>query len=356
MKENESYDVCIVGGGLGGSTLAFNLSSKLDVCIVEKKPFEELGSDPCGNAVHKSWFDSDGIGPKPSDFGAVASEVDSIEVHFPEEKWRSNLPPGRTGFIIDKKKYVRSALEASLDDGADLFQGSAKPVYEDGGVRGVKVDGKKLRAEVYVDASGPSAVLRTQFFPNPKGALFRGYREIVDRRLPEESLHGFQDGPNSAFWAFPMGERTNVGGAAFRDGVKLKKGTEKLKNKLGFGEGEVLEADFGSILSYRPIDLVRGNTIAIGDAGFTVNPVTGGGIGPTVKASNILAETLKKGDSPTDFQDKYREEVAGGYERNYQLSRLFLKLQPLLWKRATKWALKMFYGGKKVEEKSEKHN
>lgn len=352
MNENEKYDICIVGGGLAGSTLSFNLGSKLNACIVEKKPLDELGSDPCGNAVHRSWFNSNKIKPKPFDFNAVASEVNSIDVHFPGERWQSYLSSNRTGLVIDKEKYVRNTLEASLNNGSDMLQGNAEPIYKDGRVQRIEVDGKKVKAEVYVDASGPSAVLRNHYLPNPKGSLFRGYREIINCQLSEKSFHGFQNGPNSAFWAFPMGERTNIGGAAFRNGVKLKESTKKLKNKLGFDDAEILRSDFGSIPSYRPINMVRENMVAIGDAGFTVNPITGGGIGPTVKASNILAEVLKKDISPKEFQEKYLEEVAKEYEKNYRLSRLFLKLQPLLWKQAAKWALKIFYGGRKVKDRS----
>lgn len=346
----EDYDICIVGGGLAGSVLASNLSPQFDLCIVEKKRIDDLGSDPCGNAVHRSWFDSDGIAPTPPDFGAVCTEADSIFVHLDGERWRADLSPERRGLVIDKEKYVKGALESALDLGTDFIRGNAKPVFEDGKVRKLKADGTAIEARVYVDASGMSAVLRNNFLSVPKGAFFQGYREILDHGLSQESWHVFQDDPDSVFWAVPMGSRTNIGGAVFRDGVRLKRDIKRLKSRLGFEGTEILEADFGSIPSYRPIELVHGNTVAIGDAGFTVNPITGGGMGPTVRSANILAETFKNGENLENFQHRYLQEVASGYEKNYLLSRFLLSLQPFFWKRVARWALKKFYGGTKVEE------
>lgn len=90
--------------------------------------------------------------------------------------------------------------------------------------------------------------------------------------------------------------------------------------------------------------------MAIGDAGLTANPLTGGGIGPTMRAANLLANALQDGEDLEKFQRKYMTEVASGYERNYYLSRALLRLQRLVPERVARWAFKKFYGGKPVED------
>lgn len=346
-----AYEVCIAGCGIAGSTLALNLASDFDVCVIERKPIGKLGCKPCGNSVHRAWFEFDGVEPKPSDFDAVSSAVDSIDLCLSGIRMRADLPQERTGLVLNKRRYVRRSLEASLDGGSDFIQGRAEPVLANGKVREVRADGKKVKAEVYVDASGVSAVMRKHFLPTPSGAFFRGYRETVDGELEEKSWHVYQDGPGSAFWASPSGKKTNIGGVAFRDGAKLKNGVRRLKNEIGLEVKEVLDSGFGSIPSHRPVPLVHENVVSIGDSGFTANPLTGGGIGPSVKTSNLLAYSLRRNEGLGNFEEKYLEEVAGSYERNYWLSRLLLKLQPLIWKRVAMWAFEKFYGGKLLEAK-----
>lgn len=345
MKE-ERYDVCIVGAGLAGSTLAYLLSEERGVCIIEKKPIEDLGFDACGNAVHKNWFTSNKTRPKPSEFDAVATEIDKISLNLSEKRMEKKLEDGRKGIEIDKSKFVKGAFNSSLDHGTDFIRGGADPVFNGSEMEKVNVNGTSVEADVFVDASGVSAVLRNHFFKTPDGSLFRGYREIVDSELSEKRWNAFQYDSNAAYWAFPLDSKTNVGGVVFRDDADLTVGVQYIKKKLGLSNSKVEDASFGTVPSYKPIDLVYGNVVAIGDAGFTVNPITGGGIGPTVKATNILANSLKNGDGVKKFEERYLNQVGNGYKKNYWLRMLYFKLQPLFWRQVASWAFSKLYGGK----------
>lgn len=165
---------------------------------------------------------------------------------------------------------------------------------EDSKVLNLKTGGGKITARVYIDASGVDALLRKHFREITSGCFFTGYSEVVGRELGDGTCHVFQKDPNCAFWVFPKGSKTNIGGGFFReDDTDLKTEIGKLKKDLGL-EGEVLDSGYAPLPSAKPIDLVYRNTVAIGDAGVTVNPLTGGGIGPTLKAVTILADTLRK--------------------------------------------------------------
>lgn len=350
MGEEESYEVCIVGAGLAGSTLAYNLAQDSDVCIVEKRKFEEVGSKPCGDAVHKTWFDGNGVEPKPAELDAVASRIKSIELDLPEETMKADLPPKRELLTINREKFIKNALKSSLDHGCDLFHGPAEPIFENGGVRKIEVGNREITAETYVDASGAQAILRKEFLPNNSDSFFRGYREIIDGELKDDSCHVLQTESSSAFWAFPRDGTTNVGGVAFRGSPDLRKGVQGVKKQLGLENGGIIDAGSGSVPSHKPIDLVHDNMVAVGDAGLTANPVTGGGIGPSIKASNILEKVLTDGMDLSEYQKLYLKKIASNYERNYYLSRLLLKLQKLFWKRAAKWAFQKFYGGEPISK------
>jgi flavin-dependent dehydrogenase len=75
------------------------------------------------------------------------------------------------------------------------------------------------------------------------------------------------------------------------------------------------------IPSFKPIRLVYNNLVAIGDAGFTINPITCGGIGPSIYTANMLAGNLKRGEGLGDFETKYWGLLGKKYLKLYYISR-----------------------------------
>ncbi len=349
MDEDLSCNVCIVGCGIAGSVLAYNLDPRISVIAIERKPLNSLGEDPCGNAVHKSWFDEDWIKPKPADFGAVASVTDSVRLNFPNEALEARLDQGREGIVLNKGDYVKGSLNRAIEDGVKLIQGVARPVLKYGKVNYINVDGRRVESDIYVDASGPAAVIRSNFFSLPQDALFKGYREIIECDHDIHAWQIYQFDRVSAYWAFPFERGLNLGGVAFGGDPDLKEGVEKVKEMWDWVDAKVNHSGYGWIISYKPIGLVYENLVAIGDAGVTVNPVTGGGIGPSVKAASLLAHYINSGESLEKFQKRYMKEIAGNYEKLYYSSRIMHNLQKFSWKRIAKWAFRKFYNGRPLE-------
>lgn len=343
-KNRKNYEICIVGCGIAGSTLAYNLTPDYDTCIIDKKSPERLGSKPCGNAVHKDWF-SDGVDPKPRDFDAVGTEIDSLRLNLPGEKTESRLDRERKGIALDKEKYIKGSLERALDKGAEFIQAKAEPEFNNGDVRGVEANGDAIDADIFVDASGTAASLRKNYKSLSEDAFFSGYREVIDSKPEDRVWDLYLKGGDLVLWTSPLGDRTIIGGIAFQDGRRLENKIGEKKRQLGLDGEEVLESGYGILPSHRPIDLVHGNTVAIGDAGLTVNPLTGGGIGPSVKTANLLSDTLKDGGDLEVFQERYFDEVADGFKKRYFMRRVFLKLMPHLWKPLAKWAHRNYYNG-----------
>ena len=129
------------------------------------------------------------------------------------------------------------------------------------------------------------------------------YREIreVKEQIAEPDLCEIylnqKLSPGGYSWIFPeSGTKVNVG-----LGVAMSKGFPNPKNQLynnvlsmPFFEGSsILSGGGGHVPTRRPIDCMVGNGILIvGDAACQVNPIHGGGMGPSMMGGIIAGETI----------------------------------------------------------------
>jgi hypothetical protein len=115
--KRKMYDVCIVGAGIAGSALAYNLCPSLKTCVIEKAEMSGLGKKPCGDAVHAWWFKG-GIEPKPERLNAVLQRIRRIELNLKGEKFSKELSGEREGIMIDRHKFVRGGLMRAVSSSA----------------------------------------------------------------------------------------------------------------------------------------------------------------------------------------------------------------------------------------------
>ncbi len=320
----ERYDVVIVGLGPAGSSLAYLLrKSGLKVAGFDVVDWNGLWGKPCGDAIGKHHFDETGM-PEPRG-EALRNKVEGIDIYSPSEKIR--LRVRGEGFIIDRNAYGRMLVEEAQSSGVDVHLKTfvKGPLFHGGKLVGIEY--KKLGsgaseeayASVVVDATGTSQVIRRKL-PKEWPANERlkqvdanlAYRRIVDLNQEIEDytyirIYVNQEiAPGGYWWYFPEGLNSVNAGLGVQHGRGYPHPKEIFEKKL-LHRRELqgitrVKSDAGAVVpTRRPANTLSwDNFVGIGDNGFTVNPVHGGGMGYAMAAaffaSKRIVEAAEKGD------------------------------------------------------------
>ncbi len=321
----EKFDLIVVGAGTGGCIAAKTLASAgLNICLVDRKEERSIGDKVCGDAVGKHHFDNLGLAyPKGEE---LQQDMLGVKIYSPDLKTVFLVGEGLTGFIINRHYFGQRLLKDAIDSGVVLLDSThvLEPIIENGFVKGVlarklKIGSKtELRGKVTIDASGFSAVIRSKLPPEigidqtiSKEDHVICYREIRELKEEIEEPEFFRMYLNQKaslggyYWIIPEeGTRVNVG-----IGVTAVENLPNPKSRLYkyalssplFENSTVIHGGGGYVPVRKPLDSHVGNGIVvIGDAACQVNPITGGGIGPSMMggkiAGAVITEALEKGE------------------------------------------------------------
>jgi geranylgeranyl reductase family protein len=325
----EKFDVIVIGAGTGGCLTAITAAKAgLKVCLIDRKPREEIGEKICGDAVGKHHFDNLGLAyPKGEELGL---RIAGVKIYSPDMKTVFEIKEQQLyGFILNRRMFGQRLVNEATDAGATLLDSTIiiEPTLKDGFVAGVTAKNTltqsktQLQSKVVVDASGFNAVLRKKLPPQigidlhvDNEDIEACHREIRQLKsgggldVETEFLELYLDmnvTPGGYTWIFPEGEnKVNVG-----LGVVMKKGFPNPKTQLythvlskpKFEGSTILNQGTWYLPTRRPLDCMTGNgVLVVGDAACQVNPVHGGGMGPSmtggVVAGQVIAEALEKDD------------------------------------------------------------
>jgi geranylgeranyl reductase family protein len=319
------YDVIVIGAGTGGATAARILaSSGFEVCLIDQKNKKKIGEKICGDAIGEHHFKNVGLEhPKGEE---LERHISGLKIFSPDLKNAFFLVgEGLPGFIINRYLFGQRLLNNALNAGANLFPSTRvlEPIIKNGFVKGVIAkDLKKglkteIKAKITIDASGVSAIIRKQLPPELGISLKVNredfevcYREIRELKgIIEESdlckiYINMQASPGGYYWIFPKKEKVvnvGLGVAGYKGFPNPKKQLyEHVISKPIFKDSRIIHEGGGIVPARRPIDSFVGNGIVIvGDAACMVNPIHGGGIGPSmlggIKAGEGIIDALEKG-------------------------------------------------------------
>jgi len=337
----EKFDVIVVGAGTGGCLAAKTTAEAgLKVCLIERKRKEEIGEKICGDALGEHHFKNLGL-EKPQG-GELEKRIEGIKIYSPDlETIFTIADKDFTGYMLNRRLFGQWLLKKALDGGAVLLDSTQclEPIIEEGFVAGVLVKDLKtgkslhLKGQVVLDASGFVGVIRRKL---PKKMRIENevanedveacYREI--RQLKQESentkyceLYFSQRvTPGGYTWTFPKsGAKVNAGLGICMRGKFPNPKNQFFKHVLTkpLFEGSLL-LDCGAWYdpTRRPLDNMVGDGVAIiGDAACLVNPIHGGGIGPSMLSGYLIGKTvieaLENGDvsqkSLWPYNRKYME-------------------------------------------------
>ena len=314
----EKFDVIVVGAGTAGCLAAKTTAEAgLKVCLVERKKREEIGEKVCGDALGEHHLKELNL-EKPQG-GELEKRIEGIKIYSPDlETIFTVKHEDFVGYLLNRRLFGQWLLKKALDEGAVLFDSTLclEPMVEKNFVTGVSArnlqTGKnvQLKGRVVVDASGFLAVVRRKLPKNMKienevanedvEACYREIRELKQQTSETRYCEIYLNQtvtPGGYTWIFPKsGAKVNAG-----LGVCMQKNFPNPKEQ--FYKHVLTKPMFeGSLLlnggawydpTRRPLDNMVGNGIAvIGDAACLVNPIHGGGIGPSMLSGHIVGKTI----------------------------------------------------------------
>ena len=354
----KKFDAIVVGAGTGGCLAAKTIAkADFDVCLIDRKKQEDIGEKICGDAIGKHHFDK--LGLRHPEGEELERKIVGVKIYSPNNETVFHVAGKELfGFILNRRFFGERLLNDAIDAGSTFLEltHTIEPILEDDYVTGVlardlKTERNlKFHGQVVVDASGFSAVLRKKL-PEKMGVdttvnnedVVVCYREIrrLRKQIPEEEfleLYLSQKvAPGGYSWIFPeRGERVNVGlGVAMLGRFPNPKSQlyDCVLSKPLFEGSALISGGAWYDPTRRPLDCMTENGIVIvGDAACQVNPIHGGGMGPSMMGGKLAGETiveaLEDGDVSREGLWAYNLRYLEGYgakQAGLDVFRLFLQ-------------------------------
>jgi geranylgeranyl reductase family protein len=337
------YDLIVVGAGTAGCLAAkTSAEAGLKVCIIERKSQREIGEKVCGDALGEHHLKA--LGLNPPQHGELERRIEGVKIYSPDlETVFTVKHEDFSGYLLNRRLFGQWLLKLALDENATLYDSTQclEPIIEKGYVVGVSAKNMKTSEKVrfdgktVVDASGFLAVIRRKL-PKEMGVeneissedVEACYREI--RQLKQESSDknyceiylNQKVTPGGYTWIFHKGgAKVNAGlGVCMRGKFPnpKKQFYEHILTKPLFEGSLLLDGGAWYDPTRRPLDNMVGNGVIItGDAACLVNPIHGGGIGPSMLsgylAGKTIVEALEKGDVSQEALWAYNVRYMEGY-------------------------------------------
>lgn len=333
------YDIVIAGCGMAGALAGLAaLKEDLKVCIIEQKKREFIGKKICGELMPQKI-----VGWLKTEFGISINyyPLKGLEISTLSEN-TSSLSPSRLRIeeplcTIDRWRFGQLMVDELLKRGAEVHRGTVKTLVIKNGVKGVKMGSRTVLGAVTIDCSGVSSVSRQ------KGALIgldsdvppcgMAYKEDVILEEPSNldcAVIQFHKKavPSGYVWLFPKSENClNVGvGGMVSDRALLRAVLRSAVERYLPKIKERSHAGFGVLPMGKPLPSMVGRGLLVcGDAACQLNPLTGEGIAPALRAGYLAGKTASRAVRNNDVS------VEGMWQYNCDFAREYGRVHaPLL--------------------------
>ena len=349
------YEIIISGGGPAGATAALAAARLgVRVLLIDKRSFPR--DKVCGDAVaRKSLGYARDLGlleqvlaaPHEPIGAAILGSPDGTTVRFD----LTETPPGggdRTcPHIVCRREIFDAVLYEAARREVDTIEG--RPVtdvmIEDGVVRGVACNNRRITAGVVIAADGYNSIIARKFGcyrfdPVRWYVATRAYYRGLDCPSRTVEVHFTADTLPGFLWMFPCGDgTTNVGlgmiqsdiksrGVSIRDVHEAVVQTPRFRDR--FKRAEQVDKIHGWTLPTPDFSRVihGAGFLLAGDAAGLVDPFSGEGIGNAMGsgmiAARVGADAVKRDDYSAQSLSEYpsllwRELDAGEIKLHYRL-------------------------------------
>lgn len=311
MRQSDTYDAIVVGGGPAGATAAHDLAMAGNrVMLLDRGGRIK----PCGGAIPPRLLRDFDI-PQ----SLLVAHVTSARIVAPSDR-RVDMPidGGYVG-MVDREIFDEWLRARAADAGADRRTGSFEKLERDPDGTAVVVYSPfdrssplRFRARAVIGADGAtSAVARQAVRSGGRAKNVFAYHEVI--RAPSQAPGSFAGSrcdiyyrgdlsPDFYAWIFPHGATASVGVGSARKGFSLRRAVRELRAAANLTNCETLRCE-GAPIPLRPLkrwDNGR-DVVLAGDAAGVVAPASGEGIYYAMTGGRLagaaVREFLSTGDA-----------------------------------------------------------
>jgi geranylgeranyl reductase family protein len=310
-----AYDAVIVGAGPAGSTVARLLAEGgARVCLIEKARFPRAKA--CGGAL------------SPRTLRYLPPGVDSVlraRVHravftFQSRRSFEIVSAGPMGYMVCREEFdawLRAGAEAA---GAHVREGVAVGSIEErsAGIT-LRTSTGPVTASTVIGADGVASLVAAQLFPRRPPARYIAVETEVTqdgKRLEETVLVDVGAYPGGYAWAFPKGDRVNVGvmvEASRARGLREALSAFVAQNPvLPAAASTGLRAAPVAAARSMPVPCARPGALLVGDAAHLADPFLGEGIYYALQSGRLAAQAILGAADREEAAARYGRGIAEG--------------------------------------------
>lgn len=316
MESAISCDVCIIGGNIAGSYLAYQLAKNgLSVIVVEQNRIPGVPMQ-CAGIVSQRLTNIVDIDPS-----IILNRVNTAWL-ISENGKKISVSIQDSPYILDRIKLDQYFYQKAESLGVkyllkEKFLNFIITFKNETEIVEVTTKKRIIKAQMIVGCDGPNS--KVAKIHGIKYNLIPAMQIRISYPLPKNSVRMYfkKSWKNLFGWVIPEGNGICRIGLVCKN--KLKKSFQQFLKDLDIDKSQILEKFGGQIIIDFPKKIAFHRAILLGDAAGMVKATTGGGINTLLKATNPAKEAILQAFCRNDFTEKF---FITHYQRSNEIRRL----------------------------------